>query len=98
MNSSKHSDIDSVDVGILKILSKNGCVAFNKIALELNKSPVTIKKHVEDLEAKGIIEGYGAKINFERLGYDIIAFIEITVSKGKSVKYRKQLLPLASIP
>jgi len=46
------SDIDRVDLDILKILSEDGRVAFNKIAEELKKSPVTIEKHVLDMEKK----------------------------------------------
>ena len=91
MDDSKNSSIDNVDIEILKILSKDGRIAFNKIASELNKSPVTIKKHVEDLEEKGIIEGYGAHINFERLGYNIIAFIEITVSRGQMLEVEEKI-------
>jgi len=91
MEDSKFSDIDDVDLDILKILSEDGRVAFNKIADELNKSPVTIKKHVLDMEEKGIIEGYGATINFDKLGYNLIAFIEITVSKGKMFEVEEKI-------
>jgi DNA-binding Lrp family transcriptional regulator len=91
MEESDLIDIDRLDFDILKILSEDGRVAFNKIAEELNKSPVTIKKHVLDMEKKGIIEGYGAKINFDKLGYNLIAFIEITVSKGKMFEVEEKI-------
>jgi DNA-binding Lrp family transcriptional regulator len=91
MEESKLTDIDAVDLEILKILSEDGRVAYNKIAEELNKSPVTIKKHVLDLEEKGIIEGYGTKVNFDKLGLNLIAFIEITVSKGKMFEVEEKI-------
>lgn len=91
MEESKLTDIDAVDFEILKILSEDGRVAYNKIADELNKSPVTIKKHVIDLEEKGIIEGYGAKVNLDKLGFNLIAFIEITVSKGKMFEVEEKI-------
>ncbi len=91
MEDSKLSDIDSVDLEILKILSEDGRTVFNKIADELNKSPVTIKKHVLDLEEKGLIEGYGAKVSFDKLGYNLIAFIEITISKGKMFEVEEKI-------
>ena len=75
--------VEDIDLNILGILSENSRENFNQIALKLGNSPVTIKKHVEDMEQKGIIKGYGIEIDFEKLGYDIIATIEITVSKGK---------------
>ncbi len=91
MEDSNLSDIDSVDLEILKILSEDGRTVFNKIAEELNKSPVTIKKHVLDLEEKGLIEGYGAKVSFDKLGYNLIAFIEITISKGKMFEVEEKI-------
>ncbi|GAI75787.1 unnamed protein product, partial [marine sediment metagenome] len=66
--------------------SENSRENFNQIAIKLGNSPVTIKKHIEELEQKGIIKGYGVQIDFEKLGYDIIATIEITVSKGKMIE------------
>ena len=77
---------EDIDLNILGILSKNSRVNYNQIALKLGNSPVTIKKHVEELEQKGVIKGYGIDINFEKLGYDIIATIEVTVSKGKMIE------------
>jgi len=91
MNNRDDLPIEKVDIGILKILSEDGRIAFNRIADKLNKSPVTIKKHVQDLEQQGIIEGYGAKINFEKIGYNIIAFIEITISKGKMLEVEEKI-------
>jgi DNA-binding Lrp family transcriptional regulator len=80
------SSAEDVDLDILGILSENSRENFNQIAKTLKKSPVTIKKHIEELEQQGIIKGYGIDIDFEKLGYDIIATIEITVSKGKMIE------------
>lgn len=91
MEDSNLSDIDDLDLDILKILSEDGRTVFNKIADELKKSPVTIKKHVLDLEEKGFIEGYGAKVSFDKLGYNLIAFIEITISKGKMFEVEEKI-------
>ena len=85
MNDEEHLSKDQLDLEILKILSEDGRESYRKIAQELNKSPVTIKSHVEELE-KGIIKSYGAQLDYEKLGYDIIAIIEITVSKGKMLE------------
>ncbi|KKN34321.1 hypothetical protein LCGC14_0794830 [marine sediment metagenome] len=85
------SSIDDIDIEILRILNEDGRETFNKIASVLKKSPVTIKKHVENLEKRGIIKGYGAQIDFEKLGYNIIAIIEITVSKGKMLDVEKEI-------
>ncbi|MFX1428357.1 MAG: Lrp/AsnC family transcriptional regulator [Promethearchaeota archaeon] len=81
-----------LDTEILKKLSTDGRVSFRQLAKELgNKSPVTIKKHIEDLEQKDIIKSYGVQIDYEKLGYDIIALIEITVSKGKMLEVERKI-------
>lgn len=77
---------EDIDLDILGILSENSRENFNQIAKTLKKSPVTIKKHIEELEQQGVIKGYGIDIDFEKLGYDIIATIEVTVSKGKMIE------------
>jgi DNA-binding Lrp family transcriptional regulator len=86
MNQLQEENIEDIDFKILEQLSENGRLSYRQLAKILNKSPVTIKKHIEELEDKGIINNYGAQINYERLGYDIIAIIEITISGGKMME------------
>jgi len=85
MNDEEHFSKD-LDLEILKILSEDGRESYRKIAKELSKSPVTIKSHVEELESEGKIKSYGAQLDYEKLGYDIIAIIEVTVSKGRMLE------------
>ncbi|MHA1488164.1 MAG: Lrp/AsnC family transcriptional regulator [Promethearchaeota archaeon] len=91
MRDNDKDKIGEVDLNILQILSEDGRKSYKFIADNLNKSPVTIKKHVEELEKKGIIKDYGVNIDFEKLGYDIIAFIEITISKGKMLNVEEDI-------
>jgi DNA-binding Lrp family transcriptional regulator len=84
-------DLSEDDLDILTKLSQDGRMTYNKLAEELKKSPVTIKKYVEELEKKGIIENYGITINYEKLGYDIIAVIELTISKGKMLEVERDI-------
>jgi len=83
--------VDDVDLDILGILSRNSKQNFKQISEELKKSPVTIKKHTEELEKDGIIKGYGIDIDYEKLGYDIIATMEITISKGKTIEVETEI-------
>jgi len=82
---------EEIDLEILRILSQDGRESYHKISTELNKSPVTIKKHVELLEEKKIIKNYGVRIDYEKLSYNIIAIIEITISKGKMIDVEKEI-------
>jgi len=85
-------DISELDIEILKKLSIDGRISLRQLAKDLgNKSPVTIKNHVEKLESGGIIMNYGANINYEKLKYDIIALIELTISKGKMLEVELEI-------
>ena len=84
--------IVELDIEILKKLNVDGRISLRQLAKDLgNKSPVTIKNHVEKLENAGIITNYGVQIDYEKLGYNIIALIEITVSKGKMLEVEKKI-------
>ena len=88
------SNIDDIDIEILKLLTKDARKSYRQVERDLKdfvKSPITVKKHVESLQEKGIINDYGATINYERLGYDIIALIEITISKGMMIEVEKDI-------
>ncbi|TFG04380.1 MAG: Lrp/AsnC family transcriptional regulator [Promethearchaeota archaeon] len=80
------NELDKLDWKILIELSKDARLSFRSLSETLNKSPVTIKRHIESLEDKGIIKDYGVTIDYEKLGLDIIAVIELTISKGKMLE------------
>jgi len=91
MNSIKTFPIDDLDLEILKILSIDSRKNKSAIAEELNRSPNTIIKHIINLEKNGVIKNYGAQIDYEKLGYNIIALIELTISKGKMLEIEQDL-------
>ncbi|MFW9826461.1 MAG: Lrp/AsnC family transcriptional regulator [Candidatus Thorarchaeota archaeon] len=84
--------LSDLDIDILKKLSLDGRLSLRQLAKDLgNKSPVTIKNHVDNLENMEIITNYGVQINYEKLGYEIIAIIEITISKGKMFEVEEKI-------
>ncbi|KKK41614.1 hypothetical protein LCGC14_0704420 [marine sediment metagenome] len=87
-----HEDLIDLDYEILKKLSEDSRISFRQLAKELDVgSPVTIKNHLEKMDRNGFFINYGAKINYEKLGYDIIAVIEVTISKGKMFDVEKRI-------
>lgn len=84
-------NIDETDIDILKILDQDSRKKLRPIADELNKSPTTIGKHIKELEEKEIIKKYTVDIDYEKLGYEIMALIELTISKGKMIEVEKEI-------
>jgi len=97
MDDTKDDKVEDLDHEILKILSIDGRKNKSSIAEELKRSPNTIIKHIKDLEDHGIIKSYGIQIDYEKLGYNIIAIIELTISKGKMLDVEKKLAEIPNI-
>ena len=84
-------NLEDIDFEILKILGQDGRETYHSISKRLDKSPVTIKRHVGELEEAGIIKNYGATIDYEKVGFTIVAVIELTTSKGKMIEMEKKV-------
>ena len=83
--------MDELNLKLLQILSEDGRKSYRSISEQLKKSPITIKNHIEEMEETGVIKSYGVQIDYEKLGYDIIALIELTISKGKMLEIEQDL-------
>lgn len=78
----KNYEIDSIDREILTYLIRDAKIPYTEIAKKLIVSPGTIHVRVKKLESLGIILGSSLLIDHAKLGYDLMAFIGIYLSKG----------------
>ncbi len=78
-------DIDELDRKILTKLQEDGRKSFREIAKEVDSTAVTVINRVNKMQDSGIIQGYTAKIDYEKLGYRVVAAIEIIV-RGEHLK------------
>lgn len=69
--------INDVDIRILSLLQEDCRVSFNKIARKLGISVGTAFNHVKSLEKRGILRGYTAVLDSDKLGYSLTAIIMI---------------------
>jgi len=75
--------MDKIDRDILNHLQRNGRDSFRTIAGKLGIAPSTVMKRVRELESSGAIKGYGAHIDYDRIGFDIHVIVDVKVAKGK---------------
>jgi len=80
----KHQ-VDDVDVKILNLLIDNGRISYADIAKEVGMKSPSVIERIKKLEAEGIIKGYTADISYKRLGYDIVAFIGVSVDNAQHI-------------
>lgn len=75
------SKVDEVDIRILRCLQKDGRQSINDLSEAVGLSPTPVARRVKHLEKTGIITGYCALIDEEKLGYDVSVFVSVQLDK-----------------
>lgn len=83
-------EIDELDRGIIRMLSKDGRLAFSEIASELKVTEKTIRLRYKNLVQHSIIEVVGV-VNPIALGLKAGAIIQIKTKQGTITKVREAL-------
>lgn len=68
---------DTVDTAILTALQANGRQSIAELARHINMSHSAAAERVRRLEESGVISGCGARIDPERLGFAILAYLRL---------------------
>lgn len=68
---------DNVDTAILAALQTNGRQSIAELARHITMSHSAAAERVRRLEESGVIRGYGAQIDPERLGFTILAYLRL---------------------
>jgi DNA-binding Lrp family transcriptional regulator len=73
--------LDRIDVKILAVLQRSGRSTIQELADRIGLSPRASLERVRRLEAAGIISGYRAVIDIDRLSRPVNVFAEIMLAK-----------------
>lgn len=71
--------MDNVDRQILEILQRNGRLSNISLAEEIGLSPPSVLRRVKKLEEKKIIKEYVALVDREKIGKNLLVFINISI-------------------
>ena len=71
---------DRIDSNIIRILQKEGRISYTDLADRVGLSTTPCMERVKRLEKDGVILGYHARINPEALDYNMLVFVEISLS------------------
>jgi Lrp/AsnC family transcriptional regulator, leucine-responsive regulatory protein len=88
--------INEIDKQILMILQQNARTSNAELARQVGMVPSAVLERVRKLEERGIIEGYGVRLNGRKLGLGLVAFV--FVRTDDYVKEDKTAKHLAAIP
>lgn len=74
-------EIDGIDRKILETLQRHGRMTMTELGEQVGLSTSPCSERVKRLERQGVISGYHAHVNPQRLGRTLLVFIEITLSQ-----------------
>jgi DNA-binding Lrp family transcriptional regulator len=89
--------LDEIDVKILKTLTIDARLSSRQIARQCDVSIGTVLSRMKKMEKEGIIRGYSALLDHERLGYELTVVSEITVSKGRLLEVENEIARLPNV-
>lgn len=72
--------LDDLDRAILMTLQQRGRISNVDLARQINLSPPATLTRVRRLEDLGFISAYVALVDHERVGYDMVCFVNVTLS------------------
>ena len=88
--------IDEIDRKILKELTDDCRMSYRQVAKKVRVSVGTALNRIKRMEKAGVIKGYSAIIDQEKIGYQLTGIAEITVSKGKLLDMEQAISKLSN--
>lgn len=93
-------DLTSIDIEILKLLQEDGTLSTTNIGQKLSLSTTPCWRRKKALEDSGYIKDYQANLDRSKLGYDVVAFVNIKFSdhaNDNPDKFEELMLSLPEI-
>ena len=80
------SDYDELDKRIIELLCRSSQGSYRQLAKQLDVHPTTLIQRVKNLEAKGVIQGYRASVDYMRLGFEYMGLVSIYADNVTTVQ------------
>lgn len=85
--------VDALDLQIVNILKANSRQSASEIGKMVNLSIPAVAERMRKLERSGIITGYTINLDYGKLGYQLLAYILVTVDgTDQSRNFREQII------
>ena len=79
-----NEQLDLFDYAILRELQADGKLSNAKLSEKLSLSETPCWRRLKRLETDGFIEGYQANLSRKKLGYSVVAFVQVTLGNHAS--------------
>ncbi|MBV0902462.1 HTH-type transcriptional regulator Lrp [Haloarcula salina] len=94
---------ENLDRELVNALLGDGRASLRSLGEDLDVSVTTVSNHLSDLEDEGIINGYTPKVDYDKLGYDVTAIIQLKVEGSslpevtESLREHKQMISVYEV-
>ena len=88
--------LDNTDLRIISMMLEDAKTSYAEIGKELHVSGGTVHVRLKKLSEMGVITGSKLKVDFSKLGFDVIAFVGIFLEKSQY--YANVIADLNDIP
>ena len=90
-------DLDLIDRRILAELQRNGRASTVELSEHVHLSPAQCYRRQKRLEEAGLVRDYVARLDAEKLGYKVTAFVSVTIANGPYKQPQKFQQAIAGI-
>jgi Lrp/AsnC family transcriptional regulator of ectoine degradation len=81
--------LDRIDLNILSVLQRDGRITKLRLAEAVNLSPTACWERLKRLEEIGLIRGYEARLDLERIGRFTTVLVEVTLRSHAQADFRR---------
>ena len=79
--------MDKIDRQILDALRKNSRLPMKKLAEQVFLSPPAVASRIERMQEEGLILGFHAEVDIEKLGYPLTAYVNLSMTPDKRKEF-----------
>lgn len=90
-------ELDELDKRLLQELVKNSKRSYRALARDVRMSPTAIIDRIRALENSGYITGYGCRVDYQKLGFEFMAIVEISVSGKDIIEVERKITTLPHV-
>jgi len=75
-------DLDDINIELLDLLQLNGRMSYRELGERVGLSAPAVTERVRRLEEIGVIKGYRAVVDYEKLGFPLLCVIRLNSPRG----------------
>lgn len=90
--------MDEIDRSILQILQHDGRISNAELGRRINLSPPAVHARLKRLEEEGFIRRYAAVLDPEKIGFELLCFVHVTLQLHQADKMESVRKAIKQMP